>query len=384
MSELVSSTALSTVIGGIYDCVLEPDRWETALIDISRLIDMQNSSISLTDTASNQFLIYRTVGIAPHYLEVQKKHVPEAHAELVRYLSTGPSLDVPHVMSREVPAERWPASPYYQECLKPQGIVDIAQYFLMVTRTRIAGYGFARNERQGAVTEREIEIGCLLLPHIRRAVMISDVLDVRTIEKTRMEETLEALHCGVILTNGRGQILHANASGEELLRDGNIIKSTAGTLRAVADRPAMELREAISTAASDEAAIGKTGLAVPLNEYGRLPLFAHVLPLGGSELRTRLQPEAVAAIFIAGDPDEQNAAKLIATTFGLTPAETRLLAGLLGGQTLTDTAISLGITLQTAKTHLKNIFSKTGATRQGDLLQLGARVASPTRSPEDG
>lgn len=379
MDELVAPAALSTVIGGIYDCVLEPDRWETALIDISRLIDMQNSSISLTDITSNEFLIYRTVGIDPHYLEAQKKHVPEAHAELVRYLSTGPSLDLPHVMSREVPAERWPASPYYQECLRPQGIVDIAQYFLMVTRTRIAGYGFARNERQGVVTQREIEIGGLLLPHIRRAVMISDVLDVRTIEKTRMEETLEALHCGVILANGRGQILHANASAEELLRDGNIIKSVRGTLRAVSDRPAVELREAISTAAQDEAAIGRKGLAIPLTEPGLPPLFAHVLPLSGSELRTRLQPEAVAAIFIAGDPDEDNAAKLIATTFGLTPSETRLLASLLGGRTLAETAASLGITLQTAKTHLKNTFSKTGATRQGDLLQLGARATPPTR-----
>jgi hypothetical protein len=48
---------------------------------------------------------------------------------------------------------------------------------------------FRRRARQSLITEREIELGGLLLPHIRRAVTISNVLDVKTIERSRLAET---------------------------------------------------------------------------------------------------------------------------------------------------------------------------------------------------
>jgi nicotinic acid phosphoribosyltransferase len=58
-----------------------------------------------------------------------------------------------------------------------------------------------------------------------------------------------------------------------------------------------ELRDAIKLAAQDETGLGKAGLAVRLTEEDSEPALAHVLPLTGSELHTRLQPTAVAAVF---------------------------------------------------------------------------------------
>jgi len=42
--------------------------------------------------------------------------------------------------------------------------------------------------------------------------------------------------------------------------------------------------------------------------------------------------------------------------------------------------VALDIAPSTAKTHLDNIFSKTGVTRQADLMRLGTGLVSPTRS----
>jgi DNA-binding CsgD family transcriptional regulator len=109
------------------------------------------------------------------------------------------------------------------------------------------------------------------------------------------------------------------------------------------------------------------------------PIFAHVLPMTGSDLRTRLQPDTVAAVFI-GAPDEQGGADAMATVFGLTPAETRVLARLLAGHTLAATAGALGIAPTTAKTHLENIFAKTGVTRQAELMRLATRAVPPVRA----
>lgn len=209
--------------------------------------------------------------------------------------------------------------------------------------------------------------------------MISDLFDARTIERSRMSEALDALRCAVLLTDACGTILHANSSAEAMLRDGGPIQARGRVLTAKAPSAATELRDAIALAAQDEGRIGKTGLAICLTESVR-PILAHVLPLTGSDLRTGLQPSAVAAVFVGVPPDEQDGAAAMAATFDLTRAETRVLASLLAGRTLAETADLLSVATATAKTHLNNIFLKTGVSRQADLTRLGTGLVPPVRS----
>ena len=54
--------------------------------------------------------------------------------------------------------------------------------------------------------------------------------------------------------------------------------------------------------------------------------------------------------------------------FDLTPAEARLALHLVAGETLRSAEAKLCITYETARTHLKNIFSKTGTCRQAELV----------------
>ncbi|QNA83695.1 helix-turn-helix transcriptional regulator [Sphingomonas sp. So64.6b] len=58
--------------------------------------------------------------------------------------------------------------------------------------------------------------------------------------------------------------------------------------------------------------------------------------------------------------------------FGLTRAESRLLAALFEGCSVPQAADRLGVARSTARTHLQRVFDKTGARRQGDLLRLVA------------
>lgn len=59
--------------------------------------------------------------------------------------------------------------------------------------------------------------------------------------------------------------------------------------------------------------------------------------------------------------------------FHLTPAELRLSAALGHGQSLSDAAASLGITFETARQRLKQIFQKTGVSKQSELCVMLAR-----------
>jgi len=70
---------------------------------------------------------------------------------------------------------------------------------------------------------------------------------------------------------------------------------------------------------------------------------------------------------------------MMAAAFGLTPAETRVLAGLPAGRKLAETATALGVAVTTARTHLDSIFAKTGLSRQAELMLLATQMLPATK-----
>jgi DNA-binding CsgD family transcriptional regulator len=374
MAEL-SNSALSALIGTIYDCTLDPSQWDGTLARVAEILGCEKAILSLNDLRKDRILIKKSVGWEPFWLEERAKYLPEIHGAVGAWLRQRTSLDEPFVASREIPAHNIEASPYARECLSPQAIVDVAHLFLISTPTHFSELVLFWQEQHGVMTGREIELGALLLPHLRRAVTISNVLDIRTIESSRMNVALDALRQGVVFTNDRRAIVHANRSAEHMLRNGSLIGVVGGSLSVKSSAANDELSEAIALAAQDESTIGRVGTAIRLTELGQPPIFAHVLPMAGGDGRRQLQPDAVAAVFIDAPTDGETGADAFATAFGLTKAETRVLACLVAGLTLSETAAELDTALTTARTHLTHIFVKTGVSRQADLMRLMMQAA---------
>ena len=161
---MVDARTLSTLIGSIYDCALDPSRWEPDARRFQGCAQLPNCGSASGRSSPSSHADRRTVGIEPYWLEQQAKHVAEVTPDWQQALASWPSFDEPQVISRHIPRAIAESSPYIQECLRPSGIVDILQYFLMHTPTRLAVFGVARHERQGIITEREIELGGLLAP----------------------------------------------------------------------------------------------------------------------------------------------------------------------------------------------------------------------------
>lgn len=67
---------------------------------------------------------------------------------------------------------------------------------------------------------------------------------------------------------------------------------------------------------------------------------------------------------------------LLKSLFDLTDAEAGVAAELVGGQSLSDIAVTSGRSRETVKYHLNNIFRKTGTSRQGELVSLLSRACS--------
>ena len=67
-------------------------------------------------------------------------------------------------------------------------------------------------------------------------------------------------------------------------------------------------------------------------------------------------------------------AHLLRHTFGLTVAEAEVASRLMDGYEPTQIAHRRGVRVSTIRTQIRNILSKTGLTRQVDLVKLIARL----------
>ena len=73
----------------------------------------------------------------------------------------------------------------------------------------------------------------------------------------------------------------------------------------------------------------------------------------------------------------------LATAFHLTPGEARMARLIADGLGLRDAATSLGVTRNTARTHMKRVYAKTGVHRQTDLVRLLSRGSIELRLTDE-
>jgi len=221
----------------------------------------------------------------------------------------------------------------------------------------------------------------LLSPHIRRAVMIADLLDARALARDMLAATLDRLAVGIILTDADGRVAHTNEAAVKMFGDGSTVRRVGDLLAARDANAARELAQAIRDAASGTTIdIPRSGIVVPLKgETGR-DLAAWVLPLD-SGLRRELAAgfAAQVAVFIRELGDTSPfPAELFVRRYSITPAESRVMMLLVQGMTISEAAEALGISPPTAKTHLARLFDKTGTSRQTELVRLAMSALAPT------
>lgn len=71
----------------------------------------------------------------------------------------------------------------------------------------------------------------------------------------------------------------------------------------------------------------------------------------------------------------RSAEKALSTAHSLTPAESRVLAGILAGKKLREVAEANGIGLETVRSQLKGIYFKTGVNSQAALVRVASGLA---------
>jgi len=174
---------------------------------------------------------------------------------------------------------------------------------------------------------------------------------------------MDMLNLGILVVDQEGRIAFANRAADKLLQDhiGRPDCSRADLVRG-AESLHRKLSSAIARSERDK------GSHVSVLTASDEPLIVlRVTFAGGGPTAAT---GSVAVLFISNPNAEPDVdLRAIARLYGLTRAETRLLRALLRGRRVSECAVEAGITLNTAKGYLKQLFSKTRTRSQSDLVR---------------
>ena len=363
----LSHDALSQLIGLIYEGPLEPVPWQQSLVAIRERLQANYVTLIVRSSTPEDLGLYVNAGNV----------TTEGYMSYAtHYYALDPFVGLPAdqvVTVHEILGEaRWLESPLYKEYMAQHDVfhmmgVDVRtpsgdQCRLYVCRPRSAE-GFSAADKAFCAS---------LVPHFKRSLILHTRMDRTESERKLYAGTVERLMVGTVILDENGKILRTNQAADQLLRDGDGLRVVGDSLEAVYSRENRELQRLIKRALPGHAkpelsVVEALSIARPSGK-SNLGVVVRSVPM--SEWSEGKHTPA-AAVFVR-DPEGRAQAphEVVQQMFGLTPAEAALAIQLANGLSLDEAAAALAITRNTARAHLRAIFSKTGVTRQTELVRL--------------
>jgi DNA-binding CsgD family transcriptional regulator len=237
-----------------------------------------------------------------------------------------------------------------------------------------------RGRRKHQFGEPEREVAQFLLPHLSRAWSVLQRLELLAAG----ESILDTLPLGVVFLAAGGIAIYCNHAADEIFRGNDGLSLRNGALSALDRLADAQLRKAVDHALSPCRPLGPAAVLIPRTSLRR------AYQVAAAPLLNRFQQFAgmrmPVAVVLITDPEQQQPASvdLLIQMYKLTPKEAVIAAKLSQGKSVEQAAEELANTYETARTHLRRIFSKTETSRQTELLLLMARLPQPIAASKNG
>jgi DNA-binding CsgD family transcriptional regulator len=377
MSAMSDLDSLSRLLGRIYDTTLDRTLWQAVVGDIAAYIPGSFVNLFSQDAVQKTAEAFYTFGIEPHFLQLYFE----------KYIHINPLFpamlffDVEQVLTEEdvLPMSEFVETRFYREWVAPQGLVASMAAILEKSATSLAGIAVGRAALHGPVDCEARGRMSQVVPHLRRALSIGKVVDLRKLEADAFADTLDGLAAALFIVDRNMRIVHANLRALLMIKDKDVVSDLNGKLRMNAPEEDFQIKEIVARAEQGNPADDRNAISRPLTSSNGVRYVAHMLLLtSGRRQRAGATYSGVAAIFIAkASLNALHPLQSLATAYKLTPTEMRVLMALVQVGGVPEAVPILGISEATIKTHLSRIFAKTGSRRQADLVKIVAAYASP-------
>ncbi|MGR5301799.1 helix-turn-helix transcriptional regulator [Vibrio alfacsensis] len=220
----------------------------------------------------------------------------------------------------------------------------------------------------------------MLVSHLKCALDIHHQLDRSHSLGSMYNEAISRLSIATVQIDESGRVLEQNVFANELLMQEDGLKVQGGKLTAHYPNDNRELKQLIHNSfkmvrESDRPILPEAmSVARPSGEVN-LGVVVEVIPSPAWQNGTG---HGKAVVYIRDSVAKSQASSHVAKKiFGLTSAETALTLELANGLSLEEAAERLNIRRNTARAHLRSIFSKTGVRRQTELVRILLNSVAP-------
>lgn len=370
----VDLSQVDRLLGAIYEGPMESPPWQTALQLMRDQLQATHVTLMLRPPSPDSTGIMINTGPVTR----QGTESYETH-----FFAMDPFVRLPEgevVTAEELIGKQWLQSAVYQEYLKPLDIrhllgADIYTKEGIECRLRVT-----RSHSAQPFSAEDKAVCRFLLPHLKRSIQLHARLDFLECERQLFAGTVNRMLLGMISFAQDGTIIETNQEARRILAEKDGIWLSGNSLCVDSSQESRDLQRMIRSALSEPAgSAGSDGSEGPgvveamsisrPSGRAKLGILVRAIPLGQwSESKQR-----PAVVVFLRDP-ESNAAQpsqeLVRRLFGLTRMEAQLALLLAEGLTLDEAAEQMNVRRNTARTHLRSIFCKTGVTRQTMLVRL--------------
>lgn len=261
----------------------------------------------------------------------------------------------------------------WREIYQPFGIGETAGAILERQPGTAEIVMIGRPSAKGGYRAAEIKAFDALIPHFARAWRVKRALAEWEALAGTLQFILDRIERAIVVAGPDGEVRFANRAADALLSRGDGLDARQGRLRATRHRHTDALLSLIGRAAATASGTQSVAVdAVAIPSANDNPSFAVVAePLAPAHSDALGHHAAPGAILFIGDSEASNRPSIerLRVVYGLTPAEARLAALIVGGHGIASAAEALGVSANTVKYHLKTVFDKVGISRQAELVR---------------
>ena len=209
--------------------------------------------------------------------------------------------------------------------------------------------------------DEELRRLSMLLPHLRQATELTLSLGEGQRLNNLLGACLDRWQCGVVICDLEGRVEWMNRPAHERIGQSTVLHLRDGMLRAAGETDAA-LRRALRC---QPARPTQTTFLALDSTFDRLHLAIQHLAGTDRTIGTGARLIMISDGNICGDVP----ATALSVMFGLTRAESLLASAIVRGSTLEEYARGRGVTIGTVRFQLRQVLSKTGSSRQSDLVR---------------
>jgi DNA-binding CsgD family transcriptional regulator len=360
------------LIDRIYAAALDPDVWQQVTEGVSEIFGDSPTMLSFVIPGESAGARY-AVGVKEPYLSSHVEHLFKDIPWSTRYMAHFFDRwgDLGEVLGHIDLAK----TELYTEWLKPQGLAaawTVGHGIVNDRREPMGGFTVLPREGAPAYSHEQFAAADRLIPHLRRAVQIHQTVHGAQRVQLALAEAIDRLPTGLLLLDAKRRVVVRNKGAERILADNDGFRIDRHGPSADDARENATLQKLIADAmdASEGHALRAAGFVAISRPSGARAYAVMVTPLLAAPGKS-VASDAVVALFVA-DPSARFTAdsEALSELYQLTYSEAELVRLLAAGLSLEEAAEKRGVSLNTARSHLKHVFAKTETSRQGELVRL--------------